>query len=112
MRLTICLLLFASMHVYADGFSQTKISLRLENTELKQVLQQIEKKTQIRFLYNQVVLKSAGKVSINAENATVDEALRQVLKGTGIRYKLFANNLIVLNQRGLKCLLISGLLVR
>ena len=98
MRLTLGLLLFVSLHVYAEGFGQTKISLKLENAELKQVLQQIEKKTSFRFLYNQEVLKNAGKVSINANDATLPDVMVQILKGTNIQYKLFSNDLVVLNS--------------
>lgn len=97
MRLTLCLILLASLHVYADGLAQTKITLKVENTELKQVLSQIEKKTQYRFLYNQNVLKNTGKVTLNAENASLTQVLDQLLQGTAIRYKLFSADLIVLN---------------
>ena len=98
MRLTLCLMLFASLHVYAEGLAQTKISLKLENADLKQALFQIEKKTTFRFLYNQEVLKNAGKVSVNANNATLPEVMGQILEGTGIRYKIFSNDLVVLNN--------------
>ncbi len=98
MRITLSLLLFVSLQVYAEGFGQTKISLKLENAELKQVLQQIEKKTSFRFLYNQEVLKKVGKVSIVANDATLPDVMVQILKGTNIRYKLFSNDLVVLNS--------------
>lgn len=100
MRLSLCLLMFLSLHVYAEGFGQTKISLKLENAELKQVLQLIEKKSSFRFLYNQEVLKNTGKVTVNADNATLPDVMVQILKGTNIQYKLFSNDLVVLNNSG------------
>lgn len=98
MRLTLCLMLFTGLHVYADGWAQNKISLQVQNADLKQVLQQIEKKSQYRFLYNQNVLQNAGKVSVSAENASLTAVLDELLEGTGIKYKLFSSDLVVLNR--------------
>ena len=100
MRLTVVLLLLGCMHVYADGFSQSKISLRLQQTDLKQALSAIEKQSSVRFLYNQDVLKRAGKVSANASNAAIAQVLDQLLEGTGITYKILDDELVVLNFDG------------
>lgn len=97
-QLTVCLILLTSLNGNAGGFAQTKISLKLEKAGLKQALFQIEKKTTYRFLYNEQVLRDAGKVSINANNATLPEVMDQILEGTNIKYKLFSNDLIVLNR--------------
>ncbi len=98
MRLTLCLLLIASMHVYANGFSQKNISIDLQNKSLKQALQEIEKTSQYRFLYNQSVLKNVDKVSIQVEKASISETLDRLLAGTGISYRELSNNLVVLNN--------------
>ncbi len=98
MKITIALLLFASLHVYASGFSQSKISLNLPSVNLKEALKQIEKKSQFRFLYNQQILKSAGKVvSLQVSNATLDEVMHKILQGTGINFRLLGTDLVVLN---------------
>lgn len=97
MKMMIVLMLFAGLHTYADGFSQKRISIRLESTEMKQALQQIEKKSQYRFLYNQEVLKNTGKVSLNANNELLVNVLNQLFEGTGISYKLLESELIVLS---------------
>ncbi|MEY2639825.1 MAG: hypothetical protein RIR90_1307, partial [Bacteroidota bacterium] len=97
MKLTIAFLLFACLNVYANGFSQTKVSVSLQSADLKQALQQIEKKTQFRFLYNQEILKKSGKVSLQVNNAALDEVMRKLLAGTGINYRLLDNDLVVLN---------------
>lgn len=98
MKLTIAMLLFVCLNTYADGFSQKRISIKLESVEMKQALQQIEKKSQYRFLYNQNVLKSAGKVSVNANNELLLSVLNQMFEGTGISYKLLDGELIVLSS--------------
>lgn len=98
MRFTMLLLLLVgSMHVYADGFSQSKISLRLQKADLKQALTLIEKQSSVRFLYSQNVLNSAGKVSVDATNEALVKVLNELLDGTGISYKLLEDDLVVLN---------------
>lgn len=97
MRFTMLLLLVGSMHVYADGFSQSKISLRLQQADLKKALSLIEKQTNVRFLYNQNVVKNVGKVSVDANNEALVQVLDDILKGTGVTYKLLEDDLVVLN---------------
>ncbi|HSC54293.1 MAG TPA: TonB-dependent receptor [Phnomibacter sp.] len=97
LKCTMVLLLVACLQVYATGISQEKISLRLQQADLKQALKLIEKQSQVRFLYSQEVLKSAGKVSVDAENEALVKVLDEMLAGTGITYKLLDDDLVVLN---------------
>ncbi len=100
MRLTLCLLLIASMHVYANGYSQKNISINVQNKSLKQVLQEIEKSSTYRFLYNQGVLKNVDKVTLQVEKVTITEALDRLFAGTDISYRELSNDLVVLNTIG------------
>lgn len=97
MKFTMLLMLVGSMHVYADGFSQSKISLRLQQADLKRALILIEKQSNVRFLYNQNVLKNAGKVSVEVNNEALVKVLNEILEGTGISYKILEDDLVVLN---------------
>src|SRR5688500_9466130 len=97
MKFTMLLLLIGSMHVYADGFSQSKISLRLKQADLKRALILIEKQSNVRFMYNHNVLKNVGKVSVEANNEALVKVLNELLDGTGISYKILEDDLVVLN---------------
>src|SRR3981081_2859846 len=79
MKITITLLLIASLHVYANGLSQSRMSLNLQSVNLKEALKQIEKKSQFRFLYNHQILKNVGKVSVQVSNAALDEVMSKLL---------------------------------
>ncbi|HSK13965.1 MAG TPA: SusC/RagA family TonB-linked outer membrane protein, partial [Phnomibacter sp.] len=96
MKLTIILLLLSFMHVYAEGFTQERVSLSLESADLRTVLTQIEKKTQFRFLYNQSILNKAGKMTVRATNEYVPSLLDKMFQGSTISYKIVNKNLIVL----------------
>lgn len=101
MKFTIALLLFASLHVSAKTFSQDRITLRLQATELKTALKQIEKKSMYRFLYNDDVVSANRKVSIDANNALVTEVLDGILTETPLTYKVLENNLVVITQKNI-----------
>lgn len=88
----------ASINALANGNKQIKISLNLENVELKEALMEIEKKTTFYFQYNQDVFKKARKVSINANASSLQGVMNQMLEGTNIQYELLDNDLVVLKS--------------
>jgi len=98
MKLTIAILLISLVQVSARGFSQTMVTLKLNDVELRKVLSQIENKTECRFLYNDETIAN-HKVNIDVENVPVTDALNQVFSGTNITYKVMNNNLIVLSTK-------------
>jgi TonB-dependent SusC/RagA subfamily outer membrane receptor len=100
MKFTIFLLLTSFVHVYADGFSQQRVSLSLESADLRTVLTQIEKKSQYRFLYNQSILDNTGKITVKASNELVPDLLNKIFNGSSISYKIVNNALIVLSADG------------
>ncbi len=97
MKCTILLLLIGCMNLYAEGFSQSKISLKVQSSDLKEALALIEKQSDVRFLYTQDVVKQAGKVSVEANNEALVLVLDKLLAGTGITYKILEDDLVVLN---------------
>ncbi len=101
MKFTTTLLLFATLHVSAKSFSQDRITLKLQSAELKTALQQIEKKSAYRFLYNDDVISSRRKVNIDADNALVTDVLNGILNETTLTYKVLENNLVVITQKTL-----------
>ncbi|MCU0402972.1 MAG: TonB-dependent receptor [Chitinophagaceae bacterium] len=98
MKLTTIFLLTTFMQVYADGFSQQRVSLSLESAELKTVLNQIEKKTNYRFLYNQSILNKSGKYTVKATNEFVPTLLDKIFQGSAISYKIVNQTLVVLAE--------------
>jgi type II secretory pathway component GspD/PulD (secretin) len=67
MKLTMLLLTVFCLHVSAHTYSQEKISLKLKTVELKKVLQAIEKSSDYRFLFDEVLVKGKPKVSVDVE---------------------------------------------
>ncbi len=99
MKFTIALLLLTTWQASAKSYSQERITLRLQSAELRTALCQIEKKSSLRFLYNDQVISANQKVDINADNALVTEILDGILSETQLTYKVLENNLVVITKK-------------
>lgn len=97
MKLTCAFMLICCLHVSAGGFTQDKISLNVKSADLKKVLNEIQKRTAYRFLYNQALV-SDKKVDINITDAEVPTVLNTIFDGKGIGYQILDNKLIVLKS--------------
>jgi len=98
MKLTFAFLLIACLQVSARGFSQDRITLKMNEAEIKKVLFAIEKKTNYRFLFNESALKRKPKVTIDAVDASVTDLLDKILANTGVSYKILGSKLVVLKE--------------
>ncbi|MBP6477687.1 MAG: TonB-dependent receptor [Chitinophagaceae bacterium] len=98
MKLTIAFMLFAVLNVSAKGWSQDRITLKINGAEIKKVLFTIEKKSSFRFLFNEDVLKGKSKVTLDVEDASLAEVLDKLLSNTGVGYKIMSSNLVVLKE--------------
>lgn len=98
MKLTVALLLFACLQVSAKGWSQERITLKMNEAEIKKVLFAIEKKSNYRFLFTEEAVKGKPKVTVDVVQATVPEVLDKILANTGVGYKILGSNLVVLKE--------------
>lgn len=78
-----------------------KISLRLQNTSLKQIFDEIEKQSDYTFLYNDKIIDVDQTTSVNVEDNNIAAVLDKVLKNTNILYTL-VDKQIVLNSNNSK----------
>jgi len=99
MKLTTALLLFTCFQVSAKAFSQTRITLKLQSTELKKALSIIERKSNYRFLYNDETVKAGTKVDVDANNTPVTDILDKLFANRLLSYKILENNLVVITGK-------------
>lgn len=98
MKLTAVLILTACLHVSAGGYSQSRITLKMQSADIKKVLATIERRSNYRFLYNQSLLTDNQKVDVNATDEDVLSVVNKVLANTALSYEVLANNLVVLKR--------------
>jgi len=101
MKLTIALILAATLQVSAKVTAQN-ITLNLKNAGLKVALQQIERKSNFRFLYNEDVVSSTQVVNIDVNNMPVTEVLNKMFAEGNLGYKVLNNNLVVITQKNVE----------
>ena len=78
------------------GFSQTeKVTLKLENASLKELVNSVERQTEYKFLYRNDEVEGL-LVNLDIENTPLDQVLNSCLEDTDLDYKILANNLIVI----------------
>ena len=98
----LCLIaLFSSVLMANDAKSQdvlnTRVSITMDNTELKAFLFSVENTAKVKFTYSQQMVAVKSKVSIVANNERLVDVLDRVLKPLNIGYEVYDRQ-IVLNK--------------
>ncbi|BAX79298.1 hypothetical protein ALGA_0911 [Labilibaculum antarcticum] len=85
------------MNLFATGSysQQTKLSMELNNSSLKNVLQKIRKQTEFTVLYNSSDVKDVSNLEYDFEEATVMEILDKCLEGTSSTYEIHDKVIII-----------------
>ena len=79
----------------AQEYISRRLTLQAENKEIKQVLGDIEKSTEVRFVYSSQVISSSQRVSIRKTEATLGEVLEKLLTPLKIDYELVGRKIIL-----------------
>ncbi|WP_372772580.1 TonB-dependent receptor [Mangrovibacterium sp.] len=96
MKLTMLISLCFVITAVANSYSQaTKLNLKLSNSTVKEILNQIENESDFIFLYNLNELDESRKVNIDLENASIEEVLDEILKGQNLKYTIFDRQVII-----------------
>lgn len=95
MKLTFLLLIAVMLQASANVNGQAKVSLQLDQANISQVLNAIQKQGACRFVYNSRLPDLRRKVSIAAKDMELNELLEKIFKGTDLTYKVLDDNLIV-----------------
>ena len=74
---------------------QERVTLRLRNVSVKTLFQEIQKQTDLNFVFNTEQAGALKPISIDARSETVDNVLRQVLSDSDLTYDFDGNLIIV-----------------
>ena len=96
MKLSLAFILLFTLNVSAKGYGQKKVTLKMNNAEIANILTAIEKKTSYRFLYNNNLTALKLKASVSVEDAEIKQVLETLFENTSLSYQLMDNNLIVI----------------
>ncbi len=80
----------------ASGYSQsTKISLKMSDTRVEDVLNQIESKSEFYFLFNQKLIDIDRKVSVDAKNEKIADILDELFAGTDVKHQVIDRQIVL-----------------
>ena len=98
MKLTALLLLAATLQVSARSYSQKKVTVDFNNIPLTEALRLLERKTDYRFVYSNLVLAENQKVSFSAKNLPLEVVLDSLLFKVNLQHKQISGNLIAIRS--------------
>eukprot|EP01137_Pigoraptor_chileana_P035355 Opistho-2@29229 len=97
MKLTIMLVVLCTFHASA-GLSAQTITFKTQNAEIAQVLANIQRQGDFRFLYNSKLKDLKQKVSVDFENLSIREVMQKLFEGTSLTYVQLENNLVAIRS--------------
>jgi len=80
----------------ASGYSQsTKITLKMSDTRVEDVLNKIESKSEFYFLFNQKQIDVDRKVSIEAKDEKISDILDELFAGTDVKHQVIDRQIVL-----------------
>ncbi len=97
MKMIAILLLIAGLTTsYAKSDAQTtQVSLKLRSATVKDVIEEIERQTDLSFMYDNNVLKVDRKISIDVENQSVKTVVEQMISGENLKYEMVNRYIVI-----------------
>ena len=100
MKLTMGLFFLAiTQMVASEAYSQiTKMTLKLTDVSVKEVLNRIEEDSEFFFLYNSKLVDVNRKVNVIEENQKIDEILNNLFRETEVVYTVVDRQIVLTNK--------------
>ncbi|WP_372757932.1 SusC/RagA family TonB-linked outer membrane protein [Mariniflexile sp.] len=99
MKLAYILFLFSLFQIQANTYSQNvKVTLNCKDMKMEDVLSEIERKTEFKFLYEKDVFKKNKIVSISYNKEKLSNVLDALFNGGNIDFKVVDKQIILLTK--------------
>lgn len=96
MKLKLVLILISSFQLSAAVYSQSnRLTLKMEEVSLEQVIWEIQKQTDFVFMYGTRDIAKVDKLTVDMTDKTVNEILDQCLRNTGLIYEISGNAVVI-----------------
>jgi iron complex outermembrane receptor protein len=105
MKLTLTQVLLSAIFTFgafakeakAQGVLDKLVTINAQNTEIKKVIAEIKRKTEIEFIYSSNVIQSERKISVTANEKKLGDILAEILNPLHIGYKLVNDQVLLFN---------------
>ena len=99
MKLLILLTCCFTFSLSASSLAQKeRVSLNMENVHVQKLFDEIQRQTNLYFLFNMEQVSRLGKISVKVENEAVESVLASVFEGSDLTW-VFNGNMIVVQSR-------------
>ncbi|MDX9882812.1 MAG: SusC/RagA family TonB-linked outer membrane protein [Prolixibacteraceae bacterium] len=96
MKLNFFIMLVFSIHVSASVTAQkTKLDLKMSNASFSEILDAIEKQSEVYFFFNKDQINENQRINVDFESKTVEEILAGLGKDLSITYEIIGKNIII-----------------
>ena len=101
MRFTLFCLLLGIMQIFAnDSYSQqTRLSIKLDNARVVDVLNEIENQSEFFFLYNSDDVDVQRKVNVEVKEQKVQEVLNNLFEKTNVSFRIEGRQIVLSGQQ-------------
>jgi TonB-linked SusC/RagA family outer membrane protein len=97
MKLSVILSLAAILNVSASVYSQNKkLSIQVENIQLRDLFREIENNTEYAFFFNDRYSELEKLVTLESRDERIESVLDRLLSNTSLDYKILENNFVVI----------------
>ncbi|HJX71081.1 MAG TPA: carboxypeptidase-like regulatory domain-containing protein, partial [Bacteroidales bacterium] len=97
MKLSVIFSLVAILHVSASVYSQNKkLSIHVENIQLRDLFREIENNTEYAFFFNDKYGELEELVNLESRDEKIESVLDRLLMNTSLDYKILENNFVVI----------------
>lgn len=96
MKLNFFLMLLTVLQVTASVSAQnTRLDLKMSNTTISQVFDEIERQSEVYFFYNKSQINENKIINVDFKNKTIEEILKSILADQSLIYEFAGKNIII-----------------
>ncbi len=99
MRLTLFLMVLSVFSAFSSSYAQkTKLNLKFQNSQIKDVLNEIENQSEYFFMYDNKQIDVERRVSLEVNSLNIDQTLQKLFEGTGTSFKVVNRQILLYNE--------------
>ena len=92
--ITCMLIAWTSINVFAQ--TNKKISISVKNVLVRVALEELQRKAEINFVYNEELVSQTKKISLEFKEASLSDVLGELCKQLSLRYEVQKNLILLL----------------
>jgi len=99
MRLTLFLMVLSVFTAYSSSYAQkTKLNLNIKNSQVKDVLNEIENQSEFFFMYDNKQVDVERKVNLEVNSMNINQVLQMLFEGTEVNFRIVNRQILLFSE--------------